>query len=78
VDPLSTRITKVTFRLGLRGYKVDDVDRCLSLLADRLEKGESVSPTELTAIKFRRALKGYNVDEVDGFVGEIAAQLGSR
>ena len=58
----------VEFRLGLKGYNVDEVDEFLDALAQKLERGEALVPEDVTSHEFRLGLKGYNVDEVDEFL----------
>jgi DivIVA domain-containing protein len=77
VESLSQRIESVKFRLGLKGYNVDEVDRFLANLSHRIDNGDAITANELDHPQFRRSLKGYNIDEVDGFVRDIASSLGS-
>jgi DivIVA domain-containing protein len=68
----------VMFRLGLKGYNVDEVDAFLDALAAKLHGGEALFPEDVTSREFRLGFKGYNVDEVDAFLERFAAMISSQ
>ncbi|WP_431241022.1 DivIVA domain-containing protein (plasmid) [Mycolicibacterium aichiense] len=61
--------------IGQQGYRHEDVDNFLDMIADRLDAGLLVSPTEVHAVTFRRPPmfhRGYNCDDVDEFLDRLA------
>jgi DivIVA domain-containing protein len=74
-DSFLNRVAEATFRLGLKGYSVIEVDRLLRELTARLVRGETIPPAEIKAASFRKMFKGYNCKEVDAFLAELAADL---
>jgi DivIVA domain-containing protein len=76
-DPLRTLRT-VKFRLGLKGYNVDEVDGFLDALAVKLHGGEALFPEEVTSHEFRLGLKGYNVDEVDEYLEWLVTMISAQ
>jgi DivIVA domain-containing protein len=71
-DPLSL-LKAVEFRLGLKGYDVDEVDEFFDGLTDKLERNGALFPEDVIHDGFRLGLKGYNVDEVDEFLDRLPA-----
>ncbi|MBB3753602.1 DivIVA domain-containing protein [Mycolicibacterium sp. BK634] len=61
--------------IGQQGYRHEDVDNFLRMIAERLDAGQLVSPKEVHAITFRRPpmfQRGYNAVEVDEFLDRLA------
>jgi DivIVA domain-containing protein len=61
--------------IGQQGYRHEDVDNFLEMIAERLDAGQPVSPKEVHAVTFGRPplfQRGYNVDEVDEFLDRLA------
>ena len=74
-ERVALQIEEVQFRLGLKGYNVDDVDAFLESLLSKLKKGETISREDLAEKRFRKGLKGYSTQDVDTFLGSLAATL---
>ncbi|WP_431236065.1 DivIVA domain-containing protein (plasmid) [Mycolicibacterium psychrotolerans] len=61
--------------VGQQGYRHEDVDNFLEMIADRLESGLLVSPKEVQGVTFRRPpmfQRGYNCDDVDEFLDRLS------
>jgi DivIVA domain-containing protein len=67
-------LRNAVFREKLRGYAPDEVDDALELMAERLDRGGSLSRVELDGLEFRAArLRGYHPDDVDALIDRLKA-----
>ena len=58
-------------------YNIDEVDRFLEDLADRLDRREPVDAQWVRDFTFQtvRFVKGYDIDEVDDFLSRVEREL---
>ena len=74
-DPLVSALRTEEFRLALKGYNVDEVDKFLGGLAARLERNDALFPEDVIRNEFRTSWKGYNKQDVHDFLRQIAAAI---
>ena len=74
-DPLVSALRTEEFRLALKGYNVNEVDKFLDGLADRLERNDALFPEDVIRNEFRTSWKGYNKQDVHDFLRQIAAAI---
>jgi DivIVA domain-containing protein len=62
---------------GNHGYRMDEVDSLLDVVAARLKMRNHLTAEEVRGIAFRRAPvdRGYDTQEVDHFLDEVEAML---
>jgi DivIVA domain-containing protein len=67
-------------RAGRRGYRIDEVDEFLDVIAARLKLRNHLTAKEVHDIAFRRAPvdQGYDTEEVDHFLNRVEAVLGGK
>jgi DivIVA domain-containing protein len=81
-DPMlrSVDVSNKTFKVALRGYAEDEVDRFRDRVSSDLRMRESgdmgkLTPQDVQQQTFKVALRGYAEDEVDEFLDEVTQQL---
>ncbi|MGQ4615049.1 DivIVA domain-containing protein [Nocardia sp. R7R-8] len=78
-DVRSTRFATPT--LGCRGYRADEVDAFLELVAATLAGHGVLTADDLRDVGFgapRRGRRGYRADQVDEYLDQVRAELESR
>jgi len=87
VEPLPDRMTAsdvaaTTFTRIVRGYRMDEVDRFITLVARDLARVEDnpgsaprITAYDVGVTRFTLGPRGYAMYEVDGFLARLAAQL---
>jgi DivIVA domain-containing protein len=76
----SVDVSNKTFKVALRGYAEDEVDRFRDRVSSDLRMRESgdmgkLTPQDVQQQTFKVALRGYAEDEVDEFLDEVTQQL---
>jgi DivIVA domain-containing protein len=82
-EPLTASdVASTTFTRTMRGYRIDEVDRFITLVARELARVEDhpgttprISADDIAATRFTLGPRGYAMYEVDGFLQRLAAQL---
>jgi len=70
-----------TRRIGLGGYREDEVRAFLRRVAATMRGRDTVTPVDVGRVAFarpRRGELGYAEDEVDAFLDEVAKELSRR
>lgn len=70
-----------TRRVGLGGYREDEVRAFLRRIASTMRGRDTVTPVEVREVAFakpRRGELGYAEDEVDAFLEQVAKELSHR
>ncbi|HEX9344167.1 MAG TPA: DivIVA domain-containing protein [Actinomycetota bacterium] len=87
VEPLPDRMTasdvaSTTFTRIVRGYRMDEVDRFITLVARELARVEDnpdsaprITAHDIGVTRFTLGPRGYAMYEVDSFLARLAAQL---
>lgn len=82
-EPLTAgEVASATFTRAMRGYRVDEVDRFITLVARELARVEDnpgstprITAHDVAAARFTLGPRGYAMYEVDAFLQRLAAQL---
>lgn len=70
-----------TRRIGLGGYREDEVRAFLRRVAATMRGRDTVTPVEVGRVAFakpRRGELGYAEDEVDAFLDQVVTELSRR
>jgi DivIVA domain-containing protein len=75
-------VASTTFTRMVRGYRMDEVDRFITLVARELARVEDnpgttprITAHDISITRFTLGPRGYAMYEVDSFLGRLAAQL---